>query len=168
MKSVVKLILGSGILIALTVALTLAALAYLPLPFSMGTSHKASASPHSGDDASYTVTCSTKERIVNLADPGSYRYLKIEVALEFPWPEQRSRPKAEDYKKKQEELARELAKTMPAIEDALTTILSSRTVAEVTSVVGKDALRQELKQRLGQIIGEPPVRNVYFTQFIVQ
>ncbi|MBI3967361.1 MAG: DUF2613 family protein, partial [Chloroflexi bacterium] len=46
-----------------------------------------------------------RERIVNLADPGILRYLKVSLVLEMADPEHKgSPPKAEEYKKKQEEL----------------------------------------------------------------
>lgn len=168
-----KIFIGGGILVALAVTLAaLVALGYVALPL-WGGSDKASASSNGGSDGCcdatvHTATFSTNERIVNLADPGGHRYLRIEVVLEFPWTEQGGGNEGDDHKNAQGGIAEYLANRMPAIEHALTMMLSSRTVAEVASTEGKEALREDLKQRLGEIIGEPQIKNVYFTQFIIQ
>lgn len=109
-----------------------------------------------------------RERIVNLADPGVMRYLKTTIVLELESSKSGSAPKGEEYKKKQEELKLELTGATPVIEDQITTLLSSKSSAELMTNDGKQKLREELKARIAQVVHEPKVLGVYFTDFIIQ
>lgn len=109
-----------------------------------------------------------RERIVNLADPGMMRYLKTTIVLELEIAKGGSPPKGEEYKKKQEELKVELTGATPIIEDQVTTLLSSKSSAELMTNDGKQKLREELKARIGRVVHEPKVLAVYFTDFIIQ
>jgi flagellar FliL protein len=112
----------------------------------------------------------TKERVVNLADAGGYRYLKIQVVLEFALPEKEAKSlKGAAYTKKQEEFTNEMsARRGPIIEDIIGTVTGSKTAAAISTTEGKDNLKQELIKRLNEVTGEDHVTNVYFTQFLVQ
>jgi flagellar FliL protein len=111
-----------------------------------------------------------EERIVNLADPGGYRYLRVSIVLEF-LPET-----AEFYhlppEKRQEEEKRfkqELMRQKPVIDDIVTYVLSSKTFAEVFTVEGKEQLKEELMEKLNASLGEGKyVGAVYFTDFVIQ
>jgi len=106
-----------------------------------------------------------KERVVNLADPG--RYLKIEIALEFELAEAKEL-KGEAYKKKQDEFAKEMTSRRPIIDDIITTVLADKTSSNLLVPEGKNKLREELKDKIGEVGGEHELLNVYFTQFIIQ
>lgn len=111
----------------------------------------------------------TRERIVNLADPGVMRYLKTSIVLEVDLPSLKGElPKGEEYKKKQEELAKELKGQTPIIDDQIVAILTARTSAELATPEGKQRLKDELKARLNKALGEERVLAVYFTDFIIQ
>ena len=112
----------------------------------------------------------TSERVVNLADRGTMRYLKAQVVLEFaPSGDQgKGTLDPEAYKKKQEELRKELAGRAPIIEDQITTTLSSKSSAELLTADGKARLKQELREKLGEAAGEKKLLNVYLTQLIIQ
>jgi flagellar FliL protein len=112
----------------------------------------------------------TRERIVNLADPGAMRYLKAAIVLELIDPSGKlAVPKSgEEYKKKQEELAKELKGPLTLIDDQITVILSAKTVAELMSPEGKQRLRDELRERLQRLLPEYRLVGVYFTDFIIQ
>lgn len=107
------------------------------------------------------------ERVVNLADPGGYRYLKIQVVLEFALPEAKNL-KGEAYKKKQDEFAKEMASRRPVMEDIVLTVLSSKNSAQISTGEGREKLREELKGRFERVSGEHQLLNVYFTQMIIQ
>lgn len=108
-----------------------------------------------------------KERVINLADPGTFRYIKCEVVLEFDMPEARNL-KGEAYKKRQEEFSQELASRRPKLDDILTMTLGSKTAASLSTSEGKEQLREELKAKMAEAAGEHKLVNVYFTQFIIQ
>ncbi|MDA8187411.1 MAG: flagellar basal body-associated FliL family protein [Dehalococcoidales bacterium] len=108
-----------------------------------------------------------KERVVNLADPGAYHYLKIEIILEFEDPDAKGL-KGEAYKKRQDEFAKEMTSRRPIMDDIVTTTLAGKTSAALSSAEGKEKLREELKTKLGQVAGEHKLLNVYFTQLLIQ
>jgi flagellar protein FliL len=117
-----------------------------------------------------------RERIVNLADPGVMRYLKIAVVLEISDHSGKEPPKGEKYKEAQDHLKKEMGGTLPLIDDELTAILSSKTSADLMSPDGKQKLRDEVKSRvnkaLEKLAHEPAERqevlSVYFSDFIIQ
>jgi flagellar FliL protein len=117
-----------------------------------------------------------RERIVNLADPGVMRYLKISVVLEMADHSGGDLPKGEKYKEAQDHLKKELGGTLPLIEDELTGILSSKASTELMSPDGKQRLRDDIKVRvnkaLEKLAHDPKERqevlSVYFSDFIIQ
>lgn len=54
------------------------------------------------------------------------------------------------------------------IEDTITTVVSARTWDEVATPQGKEALKAEIAKRISDLIGEPHVSRVLFTNFIYQ
>lgn len=109
-----------------------------------------------------------KERVLNLKSGESFRYLKIAVALEFDGKEDLSRLKGEEYKKKQEEFAHQIAPKVPLLNDAITTIMTTKNPNELATAEGKEQLREELKAKFNSFLDEPKVVRVYFTEFVMQ
>jgi flagellar FliL protein len=145
-----------------------------------------------------------RDRIVNLADPGGRRYLRFTVAVEFegcpeagldpgtatsqlalylPGAESSSYRPASLAQDVDKEFQNQIRKYAPAIEDVVTVVLSSRTYAEVQSVEGKEAAKNEIKDRINRLLAAEPtpasgtpcvmayppnVTNVYFNEFVVQ
>lgn len=89
---------------------------------------------------------------VNLADPGGTRYLKIGMEVELNAPE----------------AAQELTAQNARVRDAIILLLSSKTVAALSSPDGKVLLKNEVAARLNQILGEPRVVRIFFTNFVFQ
>jgi flagellar protein FliL len=111
----------------------------------------------------------TRERIVNLADAGILRYLKATISLELLDHTLKGEPpKGEEYKKKQEELTKELKAQAPIIDDQITSILTARTSTELMTAEGKQKLKDEIKSKLNKALGEDRVLAVYFVDFIIQ
>ena len=85
-------------------------------------------------------------------------------------------PKGEKYTEKQTEMKKEMAGTLPLIENEMTGILTGKTSAELMSTDGKQKLRDELKLRvnkaLEKVAHDPKERqeilSVYFSDFIIQ
>ncbi len=121
--------------------------------------------PKMGDGIMYNVG----SRIVNLLDPVGRRYLKITVVLELLPPDYSyyTLPDAEREAMRNEVIA-EVDARKPVIDDMLTSVLTSKTYEDIYNLEGKNQLRAEIQERLSQILGEPQVIAVYFTEFIVQ
>lgn len=157
-----------------------------PLQIKISTGDAAAATPAAADDHDDpraitndqapkkpypALPYATRERVVNLADKGGYRYLKVEVVLDVVIPHSKPGdplPKGAAVKEVQDEIALELTPFKPRIEDAITTTLSSKTSEELMTTEGKQRLRDELRAKLDQISVDHPVAGVYFTQFIIQ
>jgi flagellar FliL protein len=111
----------------------------------------------------------TGQRIVNLADPGGYRFLRISVVLEFL-------PDSPDYYTltgekllaAQEAFKAEVDKQRPIIDNVLTDVLTSKQFDEVFSVEGKNKLREEIREQLNQNLRNRYVQRVLFTDFVIQ
>jgi flagellar FliL protein len=117
-----------------------------------------------------------RERIVNLADSNSMRYLKATLVLEMVDFQSKEQPKGEEYTKRQTEMKKEMAGSLPLIDDEITSILTSKSSAELMTPDGKQKLRDELKSRINKAFEKltpdpkerPEVLSVYFSDFIIQ
>ncbi|MDT7871807.1 MAG: flagellar basal body-associated protein FliL, partial [Thermocrinis sp.] len=89
---------------------------------------------------------------VNLADKGTDAYARVAITLELS----------------NEKVKQEVDKRMPIIKDAIIDVISSKTSDFVRTPEGREALRLELIKRLNIILVEGGVRNIYFTEFVVQ
>lgn len=115
------------------------------------------------------ITYSIGERVVNLADTGGFRYLKTEIVLEVIV--ENANPddlRGEALAVAREELKIELEPLEPEMQDVITLLLSSKTVEDVSTPEGKSALKAELLDALGEVIGEERLLDLYFTQFVIQ
>lgn len=99
-----------------------------------------------------TATMDLGSIIVNLADPGGARFLKVGVVMEYP----------ED-----EKFAEELAKKEPEITDLIIKILRSKTVDEIQPLDKIDPLKNEIINAVNKILVGGKVKRVFFTEFII-
>jgi len=90
--------------------------------------------------------------IVNLLSNNSARYLKCKMDLELDSPE----------------LQQEVDKKLPAIRDLIIRILSSKTVEEIQTAKGKEKLKEEIKRKINAMLTTGEIKNVYFTDFVIQ
>jgi Flagellar basal body-associated protein len=108
-------------------------------------------------------------KVVNLADPGGYRYLKVGIVLEvLPADPEFYALSGEARKAAEDQLRETLDEKRPIIEDVVTVKLSSKTFEEVFTVTGKEQLKQELRDDLNARLTVGQVRDIYFTDFMVQ
>jgi flagellar FliL protein len=90
--------------------------------------------------------------LVNLYDPLGRRYVKLDVELELI----------------SNAVAAEVEGQNPRIRDALIMLLSSKTYQELSTQEGKHILRNEILDRINQILGGPKVVRVYYVNFVIQ
>lgn len=138
-----------------------------PLASALGASETPAPTPTEPPGHKQGMMYPLTERVVNLGDTGGYRYLKIGLALEFEMPGGKEL-KGEAYTKAQETFAKEMASSRPIMDDVVTTVLAGKTSTDLAGLQGKETLREELKSKFSQIVGEQKLLNVYFTQFIIQ
>lgn len=89
---------------------------------------------------------------VNLADPKGKRYIKIKIELELDTPGAKER----------------LEKASPKIRDTVIVMLTSLSFEDVMTPEGKIRIRDELLVRFNQILKPERLKNIYFTEFLVQ
>ena len=98
--------------------------------------------------------------IVNLADPGGNRYLRITMDLELAGkPADKSAGKT---------AGDELSKRMPQIRDAVLMILSTKRYADISTTEGKTALREEILNSTNGLLASTQISRIYFKEFVIQ
>lgn len=89
---------------------------------------------------------------VNLADSGVDAYARVSITIELS----------------NEKVRQEVDRRLPIIKDAIIDVISSKTSSFVRTPEGRENLRLELIKRINTILFEGGVRNIYFTEFVVQ
>lgn len=98
-------------------------------------------------------TYSLGEFTVNLADPN--RYLRVNIVLELG--------------NKTEELKEEVTKTRDfQIRDMIVGILSSQKFEDLLTRGGKENLKREIQNAINKILKNGKIKNIYFTEFVMQ
>ena len=90
--------------------------------------------------------------IVNLADEGRSRYLRVTMDLELA----------------QSTYAGDLKERLSQVRDSILMILPTKQFDEIASMEGKIALRDEIMAKLNDLFAYQVVTNIYFTEFVVQ
>ena len=90
--------------------------------------------------------------IVNLQDKDADRYLKITIVLDV----------------QDEKVKAELDKRLPQVKDAITTLLFTKTSQDLRTPEGIEQLKEEILKRVNAILPIGGVKNVYFTDFVIQ
>ena len=90
--------------------------------------------------------------IVNLADHGGKRYLRVTMALELSDPES----------------VATIESRLPQVRDAVLMILPTKTYDDVSTTDGKITLRNQVMEKINSLMTKGRVTNIYFTEFVVQ
>ncbi|MFB6261741.1 MAG: flagellar basal body-associated protein FliL [Thiohalorhabdaceae bacterium] len=147
------LIMGAVLVLALVIG---AAGAFWFLGGNTADSGQASASAGSSDPSEQSQEMGKlyelDEFVVNLARSSRTRYLKTTIQLEL-----------ED-----KSLVKTIEKRKPQIRDALIILLSNQSVDGLEQMEGKYELKRQVVARLNSLLGDDSVRNVYFTEFVIQ
>jgi len=90
--------------------------------------------------------------LVNLADTDFPRYLKIKIEMESEEPKENE----------------EFGRRSPQLKDAILTLLTSKTYADISDARGKNKLKEEIILRANELFEKFKVKAVYFTELVVQ
>ena len=91
--------------------------------------------------------------IVNLLSESGSRFLKTKIDLELSDGEQ---------------VTAEIDKKKSLIRDIIIRSLSAKTFEEVSTIKGKDRLKDEIVERINEVLVDGFIKNIYFTDFVVQ
>lgn len=95
------------------------------------------------------------EFTVNLSDTEEAHYLRATMELEQSYG---SAP----------QFGEEMMQRRSQVRDIIISVLSSKTSKELKSPEGKEALKQELKERINSVLAKGQIARVYFTEFAIQ
>ena len=90
--------------------------------------------------------------IVNLADKGGRRFLRVTMDLEL----------------KDESLSGEIDKRLSQIRDSILMIIPTKRFEDINSVEGKIALSDEIMTKLNSLLKDGSITNIYFVDFVIQ
>ena len=90
--------------------------------------------------------------IVNLADEGRSRYLRVTMDLELAGSAD----------------AAKINERLPQVRDSVLMILPAKRFDDIASSEGKVAVRDEIIARLNSLFGVEVITNIFFTEFVVQ
>ena len=95
---------------------------------------------------------SIEDIVVNPAGTGGSRFLSVSFGFAVESPE----------------LAKQMEEHEAQVRDVLITILSSKTVADLTDPKQKEVMRLQIKKRLSQVLETEELAGVYYTDFVLQ
>jgi len=90
--------------------------------------------------------------VVNIAGSGVGRFLKVTVEVETDSVAARD----------------ELQIRLPQVKDSIITLMSSKRIADVADFEGKVLLKEDLRDRLNELLTTGSVESVLLTEFVVQ
>jgi flagellar FliL protein len=102
----------------------------------------------SGEGLVYAI----KDIVINPAGTGGSRFLSVSFGFDLG----------------SQEVATEFEAREPQVRDVLITILSSKTLAELTDAKQKEIMRLQIKKRLMQVLNTEELNGVYYTDFVLQ
>ena len=103
--------------------------------------------------------------LVNLADAGGSSYLRVALTLRVADVADKKGAKASDEKSKNDKGAED---AVAAVRDTVLTVLGRQTADGLLAADGKEHLKTELKAALAEHNADLKVKDVFFTDFLVQ
>jgi len=98
------------------------------------------------------VLLSMETFVVNLADPGGKRYLRVTIALEID----------------DKDFIEEAKKNVPKMRDKVLLILPQKKFKDIRTSSGKDSLRKEIIAQLNPLLNKCKITDLYFQEFVIQ
>lgn len=93
--------------------------------------------------------------LTNVHDPSGERYARLTVKLAIV-----PRPRADEIKADSLVMAR--------MRDGVLTLITGKTFEELSDPAGKEIFRAEIQQRLNSLVEDGRIREVLFSDFVVQ
>lgn len=93
------------------------------------------------------------ERVVNLADAGGGRYLKVKIVLEH---------------KKDEKLAAELKEKEAPVMETIINVLRSKKINDVMPLENAEKVKGEILTKVNSKLESGKIERIYFTDFLIQ
>ena len=90
--------------------------------------------------------------LVNLADTGGKRYLKVTIQFELS----------------NAKVGAELSRRTVEVRDKIIMLLSSKEYEEIGNPTGKMTLKKELINQMNRFLQDGQVKEIYFSEFLVQ
>jgi len=100
-----------------------------------------------------TETLDLGDKVLNLADQGQGRYLRVRVVLEYP----------QDKK-----LGEEIKARQPLLTEKVITVFRSKTSEDILPVKNQEKVKKELLQVINAELKNGKIAHVYFTDFLIQ
>jgi len=123
-----------------------------PQQSSKHTSTKRKASKRSSDYLTIGPMYPMSQFVVNLLSESGGKYLKVALDIELD----------------SEELSAEMDKKKSLIRDIIIRALSSKTFEEISTMKGKDRLKNEIVNSINEVLADGQINNIFFTDFVVQ
>ncbi|MFQ5499013.1 MAG: flagellar basal body-associated protein FliL [Candidatus Zixiibacteriota bacterium] len=114
--------------------------------------HKKKEKSHGDSEEGGSEVYTIKDIVINPAGTGGTRFLSVSFAFDLESPD----------------MAAEMESREPIIRDALITILSSKTVAQLTDTKQKEIIRYQIKKRIEKLLDTDELAGVYYTDFVLQ
>ena len=111
-----------------------------------------------------------QNRVINLSNGTGYKYVKMSLVVLFADPGSKfAKASAANLTKMEATFAADHAGATNAFNDVLTTVVSSKSAADLATPQGKEALRSELIAKFNQALGgTDTVTWIDFTDFVMQ
>jgi flagellar FliL protein len=103
--------------------------------------------------------------LVNLADAGGSSYLRVALTLRVADVADKKGAKSNDEKNKDD---KGTADAVAAVRDTVLTVLGRQTAEGLLAADGKEHLKTELKAALAEHNADLKVKDIFFTDFLVQ
>jgi flagellar FliL protein len=110
------------------------------------------ASAKDGEEGTEGKIYVVKDLIVNPAGTNGTRFLLTTVGFEVTTAE----------------ALKELQNKDVMVRDALNTIFTSKDLATIVNIEGREEIRKEIEEKIGAILRNGALSNVYFSKFIIQ
>ncbi len=114
--------------------------------------HGAGPAPQAKQPVEQVVLMDWEPFLVNLADPGGKRYLKVVMKMELSNPAMMEELKTRNFE----------------LRDAILMLLSGKEFDDIATPAGKKSLKHEIISQLNRVAKQGQVKEVYFIEFIVQ
>ena len=108
-------------------------------------------------------------KIINLVDPTGRRYIRVTIVAEFAPDDPNYETMTEEEKSAYLTTFQEkLNSRLPIMDDAVITLLSTKTYEDLYTAEGKEKLRAEIMDVLSKKLVDLHILSIYFTEFVVQ